>query len=105
MTVISQERKYFAERLREKYGQAYASVLCTMAGLECRAGKPKSRDMARRILNAKLDGFRQSAVLILQADDYNDVGTEEQAKELVRLHRFLYREAFEKDEKDKETWV
>ncbi|MFI5877523.1 hypothetical protein ACIBAH_34840 [Streptomyces sp. NPDC051445] len=105
MNAVSQERKYFAERLTEKYGKAYSSILCTMSGLECRLSKPGTRNMGQRILNAKLEGYKRSAVLVLLADEYNEIDTENQAEELVKHHRALYREAYEKDEKDRESWV
>lgn len=104
MTPVSEEQKYFIERVREKYGKAYASVLGHMCLMEFNT-RDLQRQQSKRSANAKVEGMRISAVLILQADDYNEIVTEKQAEELVKHHRALYREAAEKDEKDRASWV
>ncbi|MFE5092095.1 hypothetical protein ACFRCI_17320 [Streptomyces sp. NPDC056638] len=102
MNVVSQERMYFISAAAEKYGKVYASVLGRMCQFE--HNTQNHQRMAKRLANAKIEGMRLSAVLILKTDEYNEIETEKQAEELVKLHRSLYREAAEKDEKDRESW-
>jgi hypothetical protein len=104
MSTISQERKYFLEDLTEKYGKAYARVIGTMGGLEYR-GKDEKNRTSRRVLGARLDGFRQSAVIILTSDEYNEVQNEDQGEELVKRHRAGFAEAIAKDEADRAAWI
>lgn len=102
---MSHERKYFATELASEYGAAYASVLCAFAGLECRQSRPDSKGVAQRLLNAKLAGYRHSAVLILKANEYNEIETDEQAEALVKRHRAEFREAFDKDTADRDNGI
>ncbi|MFC4501762.1 MULTISPECIES: hypothetical protein [Streptomyces] len=104
MNGVSQERHYLRQELSESgFPKAYIRVLGTMSGLEYR-----SRDLARpakRLLNAQLEGFRKSAVIILLSDEYNEVETEEQAEKLIKEHRSRFLKAIDLDEKDKESPV
>ncbi|MCX4554147.1 hypothetical protein [Streptomyces sp. NBC_01500] len=103
MTPISQERKYFFADVAEKYGKAYASVASNAFALSYSS---KSLSKARqKTASQRAQVMEWAAVLILQADEYNGIESEKQAEGLVKLHKALYLEAADKDEKDRESWV
>ncbi|WP_327294465.1 hypothetical protein [Streptomyces sp. NBC_01197] len=103
MTPISQERKYFFEYVVEEYGKVYASVLGELCLLSFNSESlPKK---TKSTTTARVQGMARAAVLILQADDYNDITSQEQAEKLVKTHRSLYQEAALKDLMDRESWV
>ncbi|MFC8099448.1 hypothetical protein [Streptomyces sp. NPDC057363] len=95
------ERTELLESISADSGKGYAYILGRMCGYEYRTQDEKARG-SRRLINARLDGFQQSAVLVLLADEYNGIETEKQAEELLKFHSKLYREASEKDEAEKE---
>ncbi|MFE2075182.1 hypothetical protein [Streptomyces misionensis] len=102
MTVINW-RQYLSAELADKHGKAYTRIIAEMSGLEYRGREAKGA--AARTLRAKLEGYRRSAEISLKAYDYNEVETEDQAAKLVRTHLKAFREAIERDEKEKAEWA
>ncbi|MGW0087858.1 hypothetical protein ACWDWS_02445 [Streptomyces sp. NPDC003328] len=97
---FTRERRYFGDRLADEHGRAYANVIGTMTGIAYRSeGAPRWQ---KRLCNARVDGMRMAAVEILKADPYNTVTTEETAEWLVNQHVTHFREAIEKDEKERQ---
>ncbi|MGW4446438.1 hypothetical protein [Streptomyces sp. NPDC004682] len=100
MSQFAREQRYVMMELEEEYGRAYSVILSRMSRLEFQGRD--LRTAQTRLLKAKLDGFQQSAVIVLLGDDYNGIDNEAEAEKLLKTHRALFHEAIEKDEKEKE---
>lgn len=100
---MATEVQYFIDEVSGKYGAVYASILAEMCGVDYRADS-LSRT-AQRQQRARVDGYRQAAVLALWKAEYNEVETREQAEEILKIHRKLFRENKLKDEAERESWV
>ncbi|MFF5433408.1 hypothetical protein ACFY5K_25635 [Streptomyces griseofuscus] len=88
--------------MADKYGKAYARIIAEMSGVEYRGRE--MRGQAARILKGKLEAYARSAEIVLRVDDYNEVA-EGQEERLVKAHRKAFREAIERDEKEKAEWA